>query len=195
MDIIAVNSRTLKHRAGLGLCALAAVTVMAYALLVVRPLAADNAALRAYAEGLASLSVEVGELGELIASLRRERDEEVSSYQSILRDLRGWRFEVHAYIGAIAVQTNLEVTAMEWAVAEPVTPAFDTDPHQRWLRTEVFIGLAGPWQGHRDFAYQLSRCDCLIQVVEEEMTATARADEVKVSMSLFIYHPGEGARV
>ncbi len=180
--------------AGAGLAAVMLAPVV-YALLVLQPLAAENEAMRVRAAGLAALSGQVAELGELLAALRRDVDGEAPSYRDMLHDLRGWRAGAHTFVSRIAADAGLEVTAMEWTEAEPVTPAFETDERLPWLRTGVVVKLAGAWRAHRDFAGRLSRCDCLIQIVEQKVAASARTGAIEAAMSLLIYYPAQGARV
>ncbi len=174
----------------LGVSVSVLIALSAYALLILQPLSVENEAMRVRAASLAALSRQLKELGGLLAALKHDVDREASSYQSMLRDLRGWRVEAHTHISRIAADAGLEVTAMEWTEAESATPAFETDRHRRWLRTGVFIRLVGGWQSHLSFAHGLSRCDCLVQVSEEEVTASGRAGLIEASMSLFVYHPG-----
>lgn len=166
-----------------------------YALLVLQPLAYQNGAMRARADGLAALSLQASELREEFAALRRELDEEAPSYHGILRDLRGWRVEAQSYVSRIAADSGLEVKAMEWTEAEAVTPEFEADRRRRWLRIGIFVKLAGAWRAHLDFARNLSRCDCLVQVLEKKLTASGRSGTVETTTSLFLYYPGDGANV
>lgn len=167
----------------------------AYSLLVLQPLASENETMRARVGGLAVLSERAFELEEQLAALQRELDEEAPSYHGMLQDLRGWRVEVHSYVSRIAADAGLEVTAMEWTDTEAVTPEFEADRRRRWLRVGIFVKLAGAWRAHRNFAQNLSRCDCLVQVLEKKLTASGHPGSVESSASLFIYYPGDGANV
>ncbi len=167
----------------------------AYAVLVLQPLAVGNEAMRARIASLPALSARLAELRESLIILERDVDEETPSHRDLLRGFRGWRVEAHTHVSRIAAAAGLEVAAMEWSEAEPVEPAFETDGRRHWLRTGVSIKLVGAWRGHRDFAHNLSRCDCLAQILEERVTASGRPGLVEASITLFIYHPGDGAYV
>lgn len=179
----------------LGSSALVLAALAAYALLVLQPLASENKTMRTHVHGLAALSERASELGKQLGTLQREFDEETPSYRGLLQDLRGWPTEAHAYVSRIASDAGLEITAIEWTEAEKITPGFEIGSRRRWLRTGVFVRLSGVWRAHLDFAHNLSRCDCLVQVLEKKMTTSARPGVIESSVSLFIYHPGDGADV
>lgn len=166
-----------------------------YALLVLQPLASENETMRVRVDSLTALSERAFDLEEKLAALQRELDEEAPSYYGMLQDLRGWRVEAQSYVSRIAADAGLEVTAMEWTETEAVTPEFEADQRRRWLRVGIFIRLIGAWRAHRNFARNLSSCDCLVQVLEKKLTASGHPGSVESTMSLFIYYPGDGANV
>ena len=192
---LAGSKRGVRRLAVLGPPVLVLAALPAYALLVLHPLASENETMRARADAVAALSEQASELGKRFTALQRELDEETPSYFGMLRDLRGWRVEAQSYVSRIAADAGLEVTAMEWTDAEAVTPEFESGQGRRWLRIGIFVRLAGAWRAHLDFAHNLSRCDCLVQVLEKRLTASERSGSVEASTSLFIYYPGDGANV
>ena len=175
----------------MGLSLLAAVLALAaYATLVLYPLSEENEAMRARIVGLEDLSGQVARLGEVLATLRNDVDEEALSYRNLLRDLRGWREGAHAFVSRIAESAGLEVTAMEWASSRLAAPAFELDERVRWLSTRVSVKLTGAWRGHRDFARRLSYCNCLVKILEHTVSVSG-AGGIETSTSLLMYHPAE----
>ena len=168
---------------------------LAYALLVLKPIADDNERVRERVADLAAASDRVVELAQKLETLRREFDGESPSYRDMLRGLKGWHAEAHTYINRLAADAGLEVAEMEWSEPEPLVPGFETNQRRRWMRTGVFVKLLGSWAAHRDFSRRLSGCECLAQVVESRIRATQHAGQVEAVVSFFIYRPDEGERV
>lgn len=182
-----------------GFCGLASVAAVAatllYALLVLHPLAEDNRLVRVGVADLKASSRQLIELEQRIAALQRDLQREAPSYRDMLQGLRLWKAEAHSHVSRIAADVGLEATAMEWSASEPVTPVFESDLRRQWWRTGISVRLSGAWQAHRDFARELSHCECLVQVVEEKVTMAKRAGSIEASLSLIVYHPGEDVRV
>ncbi len=171
------------------------VASLVYALLVLHPIADDNQRMREQVAGLSMASDQVTELAEKLAILRRALDEESPSYQSMLRDLKGWYVEAHTYINRIAADAGLEVAEMKWGEPEPLVPAFEVSQRRRWVRVGVLVRLLGAWDAHREFARGLSDCECLAQIIESRIRATPRAGQIEAVISFFIYQPDEGERI
>jgi len=187
------------HKVYSAFCVLAILAVAVYGMMVLRPLAAENALSQAQADAVPQLSVQAGALSERLLNVRREMDESTPPYRELLERLQHWPLQAHAYVEQVATRVGLEVTAMEWGRAQPVTLAFESDAQRPWLRTEVSIELKGVWRAHLAFARQLSHCDCLVRITEETLNADKQTDRrsgvIKALISLVIYHPQGGAYV
>ena len=187
------------HQVCLVFCILAILALVVYGMMVLRPLATENALSQAQADVVSQLSLQAGVLSERLLNVRREMDESTPPYRELLERLQRWPLQAHAYVEQVATRVGLEVAAMEWDRAQPFTLAFESDAQRPWLRTEVLIELKGVWQGHLAFARQLSHCDCLVRIMEETLNADKqtgrRAGVIEALISLVIYHPQDGAYV